>query len=110
MDPFDSALELLPRRYEAALRPQAAFSPEELRLRVGRPPAVLYGEREHFLCADRLREEDLVRVLEKATGASLYSAAEAMRRGYFCVGTLRIGICGRVTADGGKPKCFTKDL
>ena len=101
MDPFDSALELLPRRYEAALRPQAAFSPEELRLRVGRPPSVLYGEREHFLCADRLREEDLVRVLEKATGASLYSAAEAMRRGYFCVGTLRIGICGRVTADGG---------
>ena len=101
MDPFVSALELLPRRYDAALRAQAAFSPEELRLRVGQPPSLLYGEREHFVCADRLREEDLVRVLEKATGASLYSAAEAMRQGFFCLGALRIGICGRVTADGG---------
>ena len=101
MDPFVSALELLPRRYDAALRAQAAFAPEELRLRVGQPPSLLYGEREHFVCADRLREEDLVRVLEKATGASLYSAAEAMRQGFFCLGALRIGICGRVTADGG---------
>lgn len=100
MDPFFSAVELLPRRYEAAFRAQAAFVPEEIRLRVGQPPSLLYGEREHFLAVDEIKEEDLVRVLEKATGASLYSAAEAMRQGYFCVGALRIGICGRATVGG----------
>ena len=31
MDPFFSAVELLPRRYEAAFRAQAAFAPEEIR-------------------------------------------------------------------------------
>ena len=95
-----TALELMPRRYEAALRARAAFAPEELHLRVGQPPSLLYGGSEHFLPADRVAEEDIVRLLEKATGASLYSAAEAMRQGYFCVGALRLGICGRVTAGG----------
>ncbi len=101
MDPFAAALELMPRRYENALKAHAAFCPEELRARVGRAPSLLYGGAEHFLSAERIEESDLVRILEKATGASLYSAAEAMRRGYFCVGALRIGICGRVTAGGG---------
>ncbi len=101
MDPFTAALELMPQRYESALRAQAGNAPEELRLRVGQPPSLLWGENEHFLSADRVTGEDIARVLEKATGASLYSAAEAMRQGYFCVGALRLGICGRVTAGGG---------
>ena len=100
MDSFFAALELTPRRYEAALREHAAFSPEEVRLRVGQAPSLVYGGREHFLTAPPISEEDLARVLEKATGASLYSAAAAMRQGYFCTGTLRIGICGRA-AEGG---------
>ena len=100
MDPFWTALELMPQRYAPALRAYAARAPEELRLRVGQPPSLLYGGDEHFLAADSVGEEDLAAVLEKATGASLYSAAEAMRQGYFCVGALRFGICGRVTAGG----------
>ena len=100
MDPFEAAIELSPRRYEEALREQAAFFPEELRLRVGRAPSLLYGGEEHFLRTDAIEERDLVRVLEKATGASLYSAAEAMRRGCFCAGALRIGVCGSMTAGG----------
>ena len=100
MDAFSAAAALLPRRYEAALRRCAPFAPEELRLRVGRAPSLCYGGREHFLSGDDITEEDLVRVLEKATGASLYSAAAAMRQGYCCTGGLRIGICGRA-AEGG---------
>lgn len=98
MDPFTAAIELMPRKYEAALKAHEAFRPEELRLRVGREPSLLYGGREHFLSVGPPGEDELVRILEKATGASLYSAAEAMRRGYFCVGALRIGICGRATS------------
>ena len=101
MDPYTAAIELLPRRYEAALRTHVSFYPEELRLRVGQAPSLLYGGREVFLSSGAVVEEDLVRVLEKATGASLYSAAEAMRQGYFCVGTLRIGVCGRAAAQSG---------
>ena len=100
MDPFEEALALMPRKYAAPLRARSLERPEELRLRVGRPPSLLYGGREHFLAAEAAAEEDIVRVLEKATGASLYSAAEAMRQGCFCVGTLRMGICGRVNAGG----------
>ena len=84
MDPFSAALELTPRRYTAALREYAVHSPEELRLRVGRAPSLVWGGGEHFLSAMPIEEEDLLRVLEKATGASLYSAAAAMRQGYFC--------------------------
>ena len=100
MDPFSAALELTPRRCAAALREHAACSPEELRLRVGRAPSLVWGGKEHFLSEPPIEEEDLLRVLEKATGASLYNAAGAMRQGYFCTGPLRIGICGRA-AEGG---------
>ena len=101
MEAFAAAIDLMPRKYEAVLHAHAACSPEELRLRVGRAPSLLYGGREHFLSAETVEEVDLVRVLERATGASLYSAAEAIRQGYFCMGALRIGVCGRAAAGNG---------
>ncbi len=100
MDPFAAAIDLMPRKIQASLSDLSSCSPEELRLRVGQPPSVLAGGKERFVSAERVEEQDLARVLEKATGASLYHAAEAMRQGYYCVGPLRIGICGRVTAGG----------
>ena len=100
MDAFEAALELMPLKYSAEIRSRKAFLPEELRLRVGQAPSLLYHGEEHPLGGGKVTEDDLVRVLEKATGASLYSAAEAMRQGYFCVGTLRIGICGRANTGG----------
>ena len=100
MDSFAAALELLPRKLEEALRDYAPYAPEELRLRVGRAPSLCWGGREHVAAAAPVAENDLVRVLEKATGASLYSAADAMRQGYYCAGALRIGICGRASGGG----------
>lgn len=98
MDPFAAALELTPRKYHAALEPCARFCPEELRLRVGRPPSLLYAGKEHPIGSDAVTEDELVRVLQKATGASLYNAADSMRQGYFCIGALRLGVCGRASA------------
>ncbi|MBR0040330.1 MAG: stage III sporulation protein AB [Oscillospiraceae bacterium] len=100
MDSFSAALELLPRKYASALEPYAPYAPEELRLRVGRAPALLYEGREHRSAADKVEESDLKRILDKATGASLYNAAEAMRQGYYCTGALRIGICGKAVSGG----------
>lgn len=100
MDPFDAALDLMPQKYIPALKPCAALRPEELRLRVGRPPAVCVALRELPVKAPEVGEEDLLRILQKATGASLYSAAGPMRQGYFCTGALRLGVCGRASAQG----------
>lgn len=100
MDSFSAALELLPRKFGEALRPYAGFAPEELHLRLGRAPSLTYGGREHSAQAERIEESDLARILDKATGASLYSAAEAMRQGYYCTGALRIGICGKAVSGG----------
>lgn len=98
MDSFSEALSLLPQKYLSAFGSDMPCAPEELRLRVGRPPSVSCGGKERFLSAPAVTEEDLIKILEKATGASLYSAAEAMRKGCFCVGTMRIGICGQAAS------------
>ena len=95
MDPYLTALELLPQKYRAALEGFAVFRPEEIRLRLGRSPAVSHAGKEYSVKAAPVGEADLVRVLEKATGASLYSARYALRRGYFCTGALRLGVCGQ---------------
>ena len=98
MDSFEAALALMPKKYAAELAGQRRFCPEELRLRLGRAPALFYGGEEHRLSLPPVTEEDLVCVLQKATGASLYRAAEAMRQGYFCTDTLRLGVCGQASS------------
>ena len=98
MDSFSAALDLMPKKYLSDLKAHSDRIPEEIRLRVGQAPSVYYGGRERCFSGEKVAEEDLVRILEKATGASLYSAAESMRSGFFCTGMLRIGICGKVSA------------
>ena len=101
MDSFSEALALLPKQYASLLNQNRRFDPEELRLRLGRPPSMVIQGAEHPLALPPVREEELSAVLEKATGASLYRAAEALRQGYFCTDSLRLGVCGNVTAQNG---------
>ena len=100
MEAFDDLLMLLPARMAQAVEQYRACRAEEMRLRIGRPPSLVYGGKEHFLNMDKICEDDLLMILQKATGASLYSAAQAMRRGYYCTGSLRIGVCGQTASDG----------
>lgn len=100
MEAYEQALSLLPQTQAAALRAIGADCPEEIRLRVGRAPSLLYRGAERQADCGGVREDELVRVLQKATGASLYSAARALRQGFFCLGPLRIGVCGTATPDG----------
>jgi len=100
MEPYDEMLMMLPSKMVQALERYGTFNPEELRLRCGRPPSLIYNGRENILFADPVREEDLTRILQKATGASMYNASEAIRQGYFCTNGLRIGVCGQAAADG----------
>lgn len=90
---FETALRLLPSRYLNDCRRYAADA-EEFRLRSGRPLCFVSGGREHALPGEALLESELLRSLEKATEASLHTAAQSMRNGYIHYRGLRIGVCG----------------
>ena len=93
MDAYESALRLIPPRYIDICRRSCAGA-EVFRLRVGQGMTALCAGRERRLPGDPLREEELLRVLEKATGASVHSAAAEMARGFVSWQGLRIGLCG----------------
>lgn len=86
MEAFDDLLMLLPAKMVQAVERHRGFRPEEMRFRIGRAPSLVYGGREHFLPIEKVSEDDLLLILQKATGASLYSAAQAIRQGYYCTG------------------------
>lgn len=96
---FERALGLLRpdlRRRAEALLPGERAACEELRLRRGRPMSVNFGGREFPLGAEPVEAADIDYALEKASGASLHSVGEELRRGYISVaGGLRLGLCGR---------------
>lgn len=99
MDPFDIACTLMPDELSAALVPYRQA--EELRLRAGQRPAVLIGGRETAFSPQRIGQEQLRRILEIATGASLHAAAASMANGFIPYRGLRIGICGEAAVSGG---------
>lgn len=77
---------------------------EELRLRAGRPMAVVYPEGERAVPGEEpVSSRDLELVLEIATQASAHTALERMRSGFFTVqGGHRIGICGSAVMKEGE--------
>ena len=102
MDGFLAAAALLPgalRRAAEALDPDGRAACEELRLRCGRTPTALIAGREYALKAGPVTEQDLRRVLEAASGASLHAAGEQLRRGFLAApGGVRVGVCGTAVA------------
>lgn len=98
MDAWKTAQTLLPERLAGAL--ERFPGAEEIRLRAGRSPGVVIGGMETELAAESICTVDLMRVLEKATGASLHTAAPGLRGGYVSFRGLRIGVCGEAVFKG----------
>lgn len=76
---------------------------EEVRLRVGQPMTVVTpnGEKPVKGAKEPITSQQLMRVLEIATQASVHTALTQVNQGYFIVeGGHRIGICGRVLIKG----------
>ena len=92
MDAWSTAQSLLPETLLNAVRQVPAA--EEIRLRLGKPPAVVIGGREQRLSGGAVIQKDLLHILEKATGASLYAAAPSLKNGFVSYRGLRIGVCG----------------
>ena len=94
MDSFETACQLLPSPLRQRVEAFGQRHPEEIRLRLLRPPALVINGRELELPGDRLSESELNQVLERATGASLHAAMPGIVSGYISYRGLRIGLCG----------------
>lgn len=106
MNNHEHAMQLLPARYVEEYRQTAFGHAEEIRLRTGRRPGFIYRGTEHILSGDPLTETDLIRTMEKATGASVHTAMGEIAKGYVSSRGLRIGICGTAVMSGGEIKGF----
>ncbi len=94
MDSFETACQLLPTPLRRRMETFTGRHPEEIRLRLLRPPSLVINGRELELPGDRLSENELNQVLERATGASLHAAMPGIVSGYIGYKGLRIGLCG----------------
>jgi len=104
---YETAAALLPPllRRRALLLPEDRMdAAEELRLRSGTEPAVLLPEGERPLPgAGAVSPGELAAVLENATGASVHTAGDSIRRGFVSVrGGVRLGLCGTAVLAGGR--------
>lgn len=108
MNGFELALQLLPPRYLDMRCRERMSSAEELRLRLGQPLMMLSQGREYPVNGEEIEETDLLRTLEKATGASLHTVGPSLSRGYISYHGLRIGVCGTVVEQDGQMRGFRR--
>lgn len=101
MDGLDIALSLLPARLTDSAAARVPRTAEELRIRVGMRLCYAAEGRE-FAFAEEIATGSLLQtILEKATGASIHTAAPDLAEGYWSYRGLRIGVCGTaVRRDG----------
>ena len=99
MDVLKTAQSLLPRDLAALLGRYPLA--EELRLRCGQRPGIVLGGRELQPEGNIVSQEQLMTVLERATGASMHAAAPSLCSGFLSYHGLRIGVCGEGVFSGG---------
>ena len=100
MKEFKRAVDLLPGRLRAAAERNGADGTEEIRLRRGTAPTLLRQGREIPFAEAPVTQDELDRILERATGASLHAVERAIAEGYLSYRGLRIGICGTAAPYG----------
>jgi len=100
MDSEITALRLLPMRLRAAVESDI-LSAEELRLRCGQNISLVIGGKEEQR-GEKVSAEDIQTVLERASGASLHSVEDELKRGFVGIeGGIRLGVCGRAVMKNG---------
>lgn len=74
---------------------------EEIRLRAGRPPSLVLGDRElDFVPSHKVTPAELQLVLEIATRASAHTYADSIRAGFVTAeGGCRLGLCGTAVTE-----------
>jgi len=104
-DAFKRALGLVPFEVRPALEAlgeEARAAAEEVRLRVGRPPAITLPDGERTAGERPVTARDLERVFELASRASVHSVGESLRHGFVTApGGFRVGFCGTASVSEG---------
>ena len=102
----NAILRILPQAVQAALAGTSEAQIEELRLRVGQRPSVLYAGVERALpVRDTLSQAELQQILLNASAQSQYAVQEQLRSGYLSLpGGYRLGVCGSAVVQNG---CMT---
>lgn len=108
MDKRELAFSLLPQAWREQADLRADQEVEEIRLRVGRNPTVLNRGAEKPFLRRCVEENDLFRILEKATDASMHAAEASFSQGYVNYRGLRIGVCGAAQMVNGQIKAFRR--
>ena len=106
MDGFNRAMYMLPPEIRQGAETFREAAPEEFRLRQGRRPTALIGGKEYELNCSEVIAQDIGKILEKITGASLHTAAPAMSEGFISFMGLRVGICGEAIIHNKELKGF----
>ncbi|MCI8870270.1 MAG: stage III sporulation protein AB [Lawsonibacter sp.] len=105
-DGFLQAAAVLPpelRQRALALGPKERERVEELRLRVGRPLTAVLPEGECALGGGAVCPQDLQRLLELASRASVHAVLPQLREGFVTVtGGHRVGLCGTAAVEDGR--------
>lgn len=102
----NEVLRMLPQTVQIALTGIPDAQIEELRLRVGQKPAVLYAGGERPLSVRTvLLQKELQQTLLNASAQSQYAVQEQLRSGYLSLsGGYRLGVCGSAVVQNG---CMT---
>ena len=102
MKAYEEAAQLLPPEYREEFLKFGGESAEEIRLRSGRKAGVVRCGAETELNTPAVGDAALLYVIEKATGASVHSAAETLKNGFISRHGLRIGVCGQAVMKNGE--------
>ena len=102
----NAIVRMLPQAVQTALAGMPEAQIEELRLRVGQKPSVLYMGAERALpVRDTLSQAELQQILLNASAQSQYAVQEQLRSGYLSLpGGYRLGVCGSAVVQNG---CMT---
>ncbi len=106
MDAFNACCGLLPKKYRDRMNQYKTA--EEIRLRCGKPASVLIGGKEICLSDSAVSENEILQIIELATGASVHSSASSLSMGYIEYKGVRIGVCGQAIYSEGKILGFKK--
>lgn len=106
MNTHEYVRQLIPTRFAGEYSKYPCGQAEEIRLRLGKRPCVIFSGREQELCGGVVTEEDLLRTMEKATGASFHTAMDSISNGFISSRGLRIGICGTAVLHSGEIRGF----
>lgn len=106
MDMFEIALGLLPSRLRDQCRKNKDGGVEEIRLRLGQAPTILFRGRESAFSAEWVDKSIIETVLERASSASLHAHMDELANGYLNYKGIRVGFGATAVVKTGQSVIF----